>query len=82
MTTSLGIQDPTLFTGTIRSNLDPFEKYTDDEMWYALEKVHLKDAVQSMGGLDASVAECTFCIALPEVCSDRDSHGHLQMVRT
>lgn len=50
-------QDPTLFTGTIRSNLDPFEKYTDEEIWYALEKVHLKEAVQAMGGIDSAVSE-------------------------
>lgn len=53
------MQDPTLFTGTIRSNLDPFEKYTDEEIWYALEKVHLKEAVQAMGGIDSAVSECT-----------------------
>jgi len=50
-------QDPTLFTGTIRSNLDPFDKYTDDEIWYALDKVHLKDYVLSMNGLETLVAE-------------------------
>ncbi|KAI0108580.1 multidrug resistance-associated protein [Nemania sp. FL0031] len=34
-------QDPTLFTGTIRSNLDPFDLYTDEEVFSALRKVHL-----------------------------------------
>ncbi|GAW19331.1 hypothetical protein ANO14919_088170 [Xylariales sp. No.14919] len=34
-------QDPTLFTGTIRSNLDPFNLYTDEEVFAALRKVHL-----------------------------------------
>ncbi|KAI0397302.1 P-loop containing nucleoside triphosphate hydrolase protein [Xylariaceae sp. FL0594] len=34
-------QDPTLFTGTIRSNLDPFELYTDEQVFAALRKVHL-----------------------------------------
>lgn len=34
-------QDPTLFTGTIRSNLDPFELYKDAEIFAALRSVHL-----------------------------------------
>ncbi|KAH7087754.1 ABC transporter type 1, transmembrane domain-containing protein [Paraphoma chrysanthemicola] len=34
-------QDPTLFTGTIRSNLDPFSLFTDEEIYTALREVHL-----------------------------------------
>ncbi|KAI0009038.1 P-loop containing nucleoside triphosphate hydrolase protein, partial [Xylariaceae sp. FL0662B] len=34
-------QDPTLFTGTIRTNLDPFNLYTDEEVFTALRKVQL-----------------------------------------
>ncbi|XP_015521892.2 ATP-binding cassette sub-family C member 5 isoform X1 [Neodiprion lecontei] len=49
-------QDPTLFSGTIRSNLDPFKVHTDAEIWTALEKTKLKNRVQSISGhLDASV---------------------------
>jgi ABC-type multidrug transport system fused ATPase/permease subunit len=34
-------QDPTLFTGTLRNNLDPFELFTDEEIFTALRKVQL-----------------------------------------
>ncbi|KAJ2903978.1 hypothetical protein MKZ38_009033 [Zalerion maritima] len=34
-------QDPTLFKGTVRSNLDPFSKHTDLELWSALRQADL-----------------------------------------
>lgn len=34
-------QDPVLFSGTLRSNLDPFDEHTDLELYNALERVHL-----------------------------------------
>eukprot|EP01090_Pellita_catalonica_P003045 TRINITY_DN12673_c0_g1_i1.p1 TRINITY_DN12673_c0_g1~~TRINITY_DN12673_c0_g1_i1.p1 ORF type:complete len:852 (+),score=181.61 TRINITY_DN12673_c0_g1_i1:353-2557(+) len=51
-------QDATLFTGKVRNNLDPFNESNDEQLWEALEKVHLKKAIEKMDGqLDAAVAE-------------------------
>ncbi|KAK9077605.1 hypothetical protein SSX86_005942 [Deinandra increscens subsp. villosa] len=51
-------QDPTMFEGTIRSNLDPLEEYTDDKIWEALDKCQLGDEVRSKDGkLDSPVTE-------------------------
>lgn len=50
-------QNPVIFSGTVRSNLDPFGKYTDDEMWSALERCYLKDTVADLGGLAAPISE-------------------------
>uniref|UniRef100_A0A6I8P6M0 ABC-type glutathione-S-conjugate transporter n=2 Tax=Ornithorhynchus anatinus TaxID=9258 RepID=A0A6I8P6M0_ORNAN len=41
-------QDPVLFSGTIQMNLDPLEKYSDSDLWEALELCHLKDFVQAL----------------------------------
>ncbi|XP_053327188.1 multidrug resistance-associated protein 1 isoform X1 [Spea bombifrons] len=41
-------QDPVLFSGSLRMNLDPFEKYTDEEIWSALELAHLKNFVSGL----------------------------------
>lgn len=41
-------QDSQVFEGSIRSNLDPFNKFTDDEIWKALELSHLKTHVLKM----------------------------------
>jgi ABC-type multidrug transport system fused ATPase/permease subunit len=51
-------QDPTLFEGTIRSNLDPLNEHTDTEVWEALNKSQLGDVVRAKDGkLDATVGE-------------------------
>lgn len=38
-------QEPVLFQGTIRWNLDPFGVSTDEEIWDALDKTHLKEKI-------------------------------------
>ncbi|XP_056625623.1 ATP-binding cassette sub-family C member 5 isoform X4 [Triplophysa dalaica] len=38
-------QEPVLFNGTVRSNLDPWDQYTDAQIWEALEKSHIKNMV-------------------------------------
>ncbi|XP_040061540.1 ATP-binding cassette sub-family C member 4 [Ixodes scapularis] len=51
-------QDPVLFTGPIRRNLDPFGEHADEQLWTALNEVRLKDAVLELpGGLSAQVSE-------------------------
>ncbi|XP_052851265.1 multidrug resistance-associated protein 1 isoform X4 [Drosophila gunungcola] len=51
-------QDPVLFSGSLRVNLDPFEIKTDDEIWKALELSHLKSFVKSLAaGLNHEIAE-------------------------
>ncbi|KAG7629159.1 ABC transporter C family member 9 [Arabidopsis thaliana] len=56
----LGIipQDPALFDGTIRLNLDPLAQYTDHEIWEAIDKCQLGDVIRAKDErLDATVVE-------------------------
>jgi len=51
-------KDPVLFAGSLRMNLDPFDAYSDDELWDALEHAHLKAYVSSLADkLDYQFAE-------------------------
>ena len=49
-------QEPVMFTGTVRSNLDPFGEFNDDNvLWEVLRKVGLEGPAQHAGGLDGHV---------------------------
>ncbi|KAH1052000.1 hypothetical protein AAZX31_08G188800 [Glycine max] len=51
-------QEPTLFKGSIRTNLDPLGLYDDDEIWKALEKCQLKETIRKLPRLlDSSVSD-------------------------
>ncbi|XP_032419246.1 multidrug resistance-associated protein 7 [Xiphophorus hellerii] len=50
-------QDPFLFSGTVRENLDPCERHEDQQLLDVLDQCHLSAAVSRMGGLDAEVGE-------------------------
>jgi ATP-binding cassette, subfamily C (CFTR/MRP), member 4 len=51
-------QDPILFSGSLRSNLDPFEENKDDAIWNVLDQVELKETVSSLaGGLEAKISD-------------------------
>ncbi|CAG2116793.1 unnamed protein product, partial [Medioppia subpectinata] len=47
-----------LFTGTLRLNLDPFNRYSDTDIWRALESAHLKQFVDTLEkGLSHEISE-------------------------
>jgi ABC-type multidrug transport system fused ATPase/permease subunit len=43
-------QEPILFRGSIKSNMDPFSEWSDSAVWAALEKVHMAVHVSNMPG--------------------------------
>ena len=51
-------QDPVLFSGSLRMNLDPFNKYSDNDIWRALQLSNLHDFVKGLEeGLNFEVSE-------------------------
>ncbi|CAH0557932.1 unnamed protein product [Brassicogethes aeneus] len=56
-------QEPVLFSETVRYNLDPFQEFTDDEIWGVIEEVNMKGAVVSLddmvleGGSNFSIGQ-------------------------
>lgn len=51
-------QEPIMFTGTIRQNVDPTESYPDDEIWKAIDLAHLGTFLRTLpAGLDHEVSE-------------------------
>lgn len=51
-------QEPVLFSGSMRKNLDPFDEYSDEMLWNALEEVELKDVIAELpAGLNTIVSE-------------------------
>ncbi len=43
-------QDPVLFMGTVRYNIDPFGEHSDADLWEALAMVNLKNHIESLEG--------------------------------
>ncbi|CAH1738397.1 unnamed protein product [Aphis gossypii] len=51
-------QEPLLFSGTIRNNLDPFNEYPDHILWKSLDEVELKNVVEDLSdGLNSKISE-------------------------
>ncbi|XP_071949500.1 ATP-binding cassette sub-family C member 5-like [Antedon mediterranea] len=51
-------QDPVLFVGTVRYNLDPTNSFEDVDLWKSLERTYMKEKIQSLDNkLEATVVE-------------------------
>ena len=51
-------KDPVIFSGSLRTNLDPFDQYSEGELWDSIEHAHMREFVRSIPeGLDYEVGE-------------------------
>jgi ABC-type multidrug transport system fused ATPase/permease subunit len=66
-------QDPLLFQGTIKSNLDPFEESTDEECWEALRRVGMEDRIRNgiSGTTESSSPSSSAATPPPQGATDR-----------
>ncbi|KAI7897860.1 uncharacterized protein BX663DRAFT_276584 [Cokeromyces recurvatus] len=74
-------QDPVLFSGTLRSNLDPFGQYDDATLWAALKRSHLIDHADSKD--TSSHLEATTTITLDSPVTENGnnwSQGQRQLI--
>ena len=53
-------QDPVLFTGSVRRNLDPFDEYSDSQLWGALDEVCAIHSLLFTQSRHVRYAICTF----------------------
>lgn len=67
-------QDSQLFQGTIRQNLDPFDYYTDGEIWNALDLAHLKDHVAQLNSDDVAKTDEHYTKDAQELTSNKLLH--------
>jgi ABC-type multidrug transport system fused ATPase/permease subunit len=76
-------QDPVLFSGTLRSNLDPFNEYDDAVLWAALKRSHLVDDGKSSSAVSQSSSSSTESISLDSLVTENGSNwsqGQRQLI--
>jgi ABC-type multidrug transport system fused ATPase/permease subunit len=76
-------QDPVLFSGTLRSNLDPFNEYDDAILWAALKRSHLVDDGKSSSAVSQSSSSSTESISLDSLVTENGSNwsqGQRQLI--
>ena len=72
-------QDPILFTGSIRFNLDPTGVQSDQSLWTALEQSNLKNHIETLGkGKNLFYQSQTFTLAIASRCFENKNNNYCE----
>lgn len=59
-------QDPFIFDGTVRENIDPLKQYDEYRIWATINSLDLQQLISKLGGINARICDDGVCLSAGE----------------